>query len=66
MGPASLSSFFFRNALILEEDEGWEKEDCDDKGRKYWTQTDFLYHLEQNPAEERRSRDYIEDRIERV
>ena len=50
-GPlvASLSSFFFRDALILEEDEEWE----DDKGRKYWTQTDFLYHLEQIQGEEK-------------
>ena len=45
----SVSSFFFRDALTLEEDEEWE----DDKGRKYWTQTDFLYHLEQIQGEEK-------------
>ena len=28
-----------------------EEDEEDDKGRKYWTQTDFLYHLEQNPEE---------------
>ena len=52
----SLSSFFFRDALTLEEDEEWD----DDKGRKYWTQTDFLYHLEQIQREEEKHR------IERV
>ena len=45
----SVSSFFFRDALTLEEDEEWE----DDKGRKYWTQTDFLYHREHKSRERR-------------